>query len=41
MKQQYLPDGMTGKRYYIPTNHGYEAKITERLAKINQALGKE
>nr|WP_309957432.1 replication-associated recombination protein A [Arcanobacterium hippocoleae] len=41
VKQQYLPDGMTGKRYYIPTNHGYEAKITERLAKINQALGKE
>lgn len=39
--QQYLPTDIAEKRYYQPTNHGYEAKITARLEKINKALGKE
>lgn len=39
--QQYLPDELLDRRYYQPTNHGYEAKITSRLERINQALGKK
>ncbi|MDI6600730.1 MAG: replication-associated recombination protein A [Thermoanaerobacteraceae bacterium] len=31
IKQQYLPEGFEGKRYYVPTEQGYEAKIKEWL----------
>ncbi|MDO4267532.1 MAG: AAA family ATPase [Eubacteriales bacterium] len=31
VKQQYLPDGMEGQRFYQPTDMGYERKIRERL----------
>ncbi|WP_394524809.1 replication-associated recombination protein A [Lacrimispora sp. JR3] len=31
VKQQYLPDGMEGTRFYRPTENGYEKKIKEHL----------
>lgn len=38
--QQYLPDDLTGARYYEPTAHGNEAQIAERLTTIRQLLGR-
>lgn len=29
--QQYLPDELTDRRYYLPTDHGYEATIAARM----------
>jgi putative ATPase len=37
--QQYLPDELTGSRYYVPTDHGAEATLSARLARIEQLLG--
>ncbi len=34
VKQQYLPDGMTGTRFYEPTENGYERQIQRRMAFI-------
>ena len=31
--QRYLPEELDGKRYYLPTDHGYESTISERLAR--------
>lgn len=39
--QQYLPDDLVGSRYYVPTAHGHEVQITERLGSIRQLLGAE
>jgi putative ATPase len=30
--QQYLPDELVDRRYYLPTDHGYEATISDRQA---------
>ena len=30
-KQQYLPDAIKDKKYYVPTEIGYEKKIGEYL----------
>ena len=38
--QHYLPDELTGAEYYRPTDHGAEAGLVERLAKINELLGR-
>lgn len=32
--QQYLPDSLKGKKYYIPAGNGYELKIKERLQRL-------
>ena len=32
VKQQYLPDGMEGETFYIPTENGYEKQIREHMA---------
>lgn len=40
-RQQYLPDELKERRYYEPSERGFEAKITQRLAVINKALGKQ
>jgi putative ATPase len=32
VRQQYLPDNLVGKRYYQPSNSGYEKTHRERLA---------
>ncbi|WP_040160557.1 replication-associated recombination protein A [Nigerium massiliense] len=38
--QQYLPDDLADARYYEPTQHGYEAQVTERVRAIRQLLGR-
>ncbi len=35
--QQYLPDGVVGKHFYEPSDQGYEAQVTERLARWRKA----
>jgi putative ATPase len=37
--QQYLPDEVADRRYYLPTDHGYEATISERMAARSAARG--
>jgi len=37
--QQYLPDDLTGARYYQPSDRGYERGISDRLGKIREILG--
>lgn len=37
--QQYLPDELSGTRYYEPTGHGLERDIATRLEKIRKILG--
>ena len=39
--QQYLPDSLKGERYYVPTEHGLERTLGERLATIRRMLGRE
>lgn len=34
VRQQYLPDELAGKRYYLPTENGVEKKISEALKKL-------
>ncbi|MGO3146543.1 MAG: replication-associated recombination protein A [Leucobacter sp.] len=36
VSQQYLPDELSGVRYYEPTTHGNERQISERLEKIRK-----
>jgi putative ATPase len=36
--QQYAPDAVAGKTYYEPTNHGLEARVSERLRRIKDIL---
>jgi putative ATPase len=31
--QRYLPDALDGRRYYLPTDQGYESTIGERMAR--------
>jgi putative ATPase len=35
--QQYLPDGLVGRRYYEPSDQGWEIRIRERLDTIMEA----
>jgi putative ATPase len=39
--QQYLPEELDGARYYSPTDHGAEAALAARLARIEQLLGRD
>ncbi|MGV3618232.1 MAG: replication-associated recombination protein A [Fimbriimonas sp.] len=39
--QQNLPEGLTGRRYYIPTDRGFEASLQRRLAEIRAAIFSE
>src|SRR6476660_4112590 len=32
VEQQYLPDALVGRRYYVPGDQGYEATIATRMA---------
>ena len=36
VKQQYLPDGLTGTVFYRPTENGYEENIGKHLKKIRE-----
>jgi putative ATPase len=38
--QEHLPDELSGKRYYYPTNRGHEALVKDRLTKWRQILKK-
>jgi putative ATPase len=38
VQQQYAPDGLVGKRYYLPSSHGAEARYAERSERIRQIL---
>jgi len=36
--QQYLPDELEGRRYYDPSDRGFEKQVTDRVARIRQIL---
>ncbi|PJI85635.1 replication-associated recombination protein A [Luteimicrobium subarcticum] len=36
--QQYLPDELAGRRYYTPTDRGYERAVGERVERVRQIL---
>jgi putative ATPase len=36
--QQYLPDELVGRRYYEPTDRGYERQVAERLERVRTLL---
>lgn len=36
--QEHLPEELSGRRYYLPTNRGYEALVKDRLIKWRQIL---
>jgi putative ATPase len=36
--QQYLPDDLKERIYYVPTEHGYEKTILERLKKMKETV---
>jgi putative ATPase len=38
LAQQYPPDELVGKDYYVPTNHGAERVLSERLPKLRRAV---
>jgi len=38
VQQQYAPDGLAGKQYYLPSTHGAEARIAERSERIRAIL---
>jgi hypothetical protein len=38
VQQQYAPDGLVGKRYYLPSGHGAEARYADRSERIRQIL---
>jgi putative ATPase len=37
VEQRYLPEALDGKRYYLPTDQGYELTISERMARREAA----
>lgn len=38
VEQQHMPDNLRGKRYYLPTDRGYEQTINERLTGWREIL---
>jgi putative ATPase len=41
VEQQYLPDVLKGRRYYEPSDQGYEREIRERLRKWRARSGNQ
>jgi putative ATPase len=39
LEQQYLPDELVGRRYYVPNDQGYEATIAARMAARAEGRG--
>ncbi len=39
--ESYLPDELAGRRYYEPSQEGFEKTLAERLAAIRRRLGEE
>ncbi|WP_147917381.1 replication-associated recombination protein A [Ruania zhangjianzhongii] len=40
-KQTYLPEELTGARYYRPTDRGFERTLSERLERVRGLLGRD
>jgi putative ATPase len=38
VQQQYPPDALVGKQYYLPSGHGAEARVAERSDRIREIL---
>jgi putative ATPase len=38
--QQLLPEGLEGRRFYAPTDRGFEAELGRRLAELRKRFGK-
>ena len=38
VRQQYAPDAVRGRRYYRPTDHGFEQTVTARLDRIREII---
>ncbi|HEX4668986.1 MAG TPA: replication-associated recombination protein A [Solirubrobacterales bacterium] len=38
--QQLLPEGLAGRRFYTPTDRGFEAELGRRLAELRTRLGR-
>lgn len=38
VEQQHMPDNLRGRRYYLPTDRGYEQTINDRLQQWRQVL---
>ncbi len=38
VKQQYLPDGMEGQTFYLPSDNGYEKKIGEHMRFLRESV---
>ena len=38
VQQQYLPDEVAGREYYVPSDHGAERGATDRLARLRAIL---
>lgn len=36
--QQYAPDGVDGREYYVPTDRGFERELSTRLARLRDIL---
>lgn len=41
VKQAYMPEQIKGKRYYRPTDRGYEGKLKEFLEKVRRVEGRK
>ena len=42
VEQQYLPDGLTDRKFYVPSENGYEKNIREYFKKIKgETYGEE
>jgi putative ATPase len=41
VKQQYLPDGLTDRVFYEPSDNGYEKQIKAHMKKIREDAEKE
>jgi len=41
VEQQNLPGALVGRKYYIPTDRGYEIKMRQRLELRDKIIGKE
>nr|WP_245885175.1 replication-associated recombination protein A [Kineococcus rhizosphaerae] len=37
-EQQYAPDALVGKDYYLPTDRGFEAAVRERLTRLRKII---
>ncbi len=41
VRETYLPDALVGQRYFVPSDQGEEARLAQRLAKLQRGSGDE